>query len=117
MSYRVTFHSDFVPEWKLLPLELKELVGELLDHIEDDGPFLGRPDVDTLRGSKYANMKEIRVRFAREVWRFAFAFDRNKAAVVLCGGAKQGTNETLFYKQLIAKADARFDAWLRRGMQ
>lgn len=75
--------------------------------------FLGRPEVDTLNGSRYANMKEIRVRFRKEVWRFAFAFDPNQSAVILCGGDKQGANEELFYKQLIAKADKRYASWLK----
>lgn len=113
MTYRVQFHPDFVPEWKELDMGLKELVGEVLDHLEDDGPFLGRPEVDTLSGSAHANMKEIRVRFARQVWRFAFAFDPTQSAIVLCGGDKQGMNEALFYRQLINKADARFAAWLK----
>jgi len=60
-------------------------------------------------------MKEIRVKFVKEVWRFAFAFDPAQTAVILCGGDKQGKNEELFYKQLISKADARFDAWLKEN--
>ena len=94
---------------------LKELVGEVLDHLEDEGPFLGRPEVDTLSGSRHANMKEIRVRFERRVWRFAFAFDPDQAAIILCGGEKQGMSQKLFYNQLINKADSRFDAWLRES--
>ena len=39
MTYKVQFHPDFVPEWKELEMGLKELVGEVLDHLEDDGPF------------------------------------------------------------------------------
>jgi hypothetical protein len=112
MAYQVKFHRRFVPEWKELDLELKERVGEVLDHLEDDGPFLGRPEVDTLNGSSHANMKEIRVKLGREVWRFAFAFDPAQRAIILCGGAKQGSNEQLFYKQIIAKADSRFEEWL-----
>lgn len=113
MKYTVRFHPDFVPEWKVLDMDLKEIVGEVLDHIEDDGPFLGRPEVDTLNGSGYANMKEIRVRFLKEVWRFAFAFDPDQSAIILCGGDKQGVNEGLFYKQLIARADKRYASWLK----
>ncbi|MDF1632066.1 type II toxin-antitoxin system RelE/ParE family toxin [Mycoplana sp. MJR14] len=113
MSYDVKFHPDFVPEWKELEMGLKELVGEVLDHLEDDGPFLGRPEVDRLSGSGHTNMKEIRVTFVKQVWRFAFAFDPDQAAIVLCGGEKQGKNQKLFYKQLISKADQRFDSWLK----
>jgi len=113
MPYDVKFHSDFVPEWKGLEVGLKELVGEILDHLEDDGPFVGRPEVDQLSGSDHANMKEIRVTFVKQVWRFAFAFDPDQTAVILCGGEKQGKNQKLFYKQLIAKADSRFASWLK----
>jgi hypothetical protein len=108
MTYEVKFHPDFVPEWKELEMGLKELVGEVLDHLEDDGPFLGRPEVDTLSGSSHANMKEIRVSFAKKVWRFAFAFDPAQAAIILCGGEKQGKSQKLFYKQLISRRALRF---------
>lgn len=69
--------------------------------------------MDTLNASRHANMKEIRVRHGSQVWRFAFAFDPEKNAIILCGADKQGVNEARFYRQLIAKADARFDAWLK----
>ncbi|WP_377294848.1 type II toxin-antitoxin system RelE/ParE family toxin [Rhizobium sp. SG2393] len=113
MTYTIRFHPDFVPEWKALDMRLKERVGEVLDHLEDEGPFLGRPDVDTLVGSIHANMKEIRVRHDRQVWRFAFAFDPSQTAIILCGGEKQGMTQTRFYRQLIEKADLRFKAWLK----
>jgi hypothetical protein len=55
-------------------------------------------------------MKEIRFDGADGVWRFAFAFDSNREAIVLAGGDKSGVSEKRFYKQLIAKADPRFTA-------
>ena len=70
------------------------------------GPTLGRPYVDTLKDSTYANMKELRVASGNSVVRIAFAFDPDRAAILLLGGEKQGVNERRFYKQLIARADA-----------
>ena len=46
------------------------------------------------------------------MWRFAFAFDTDRNAVVLVGDDKQGQNQRQFYKTLIATADQRFDDWL-----
>ena len=46
------------------------------------------------------------------VWRFAFAFDPLRKAVVLCGGDKSGGSQRRFYRQLIDKADTRFDGHL-----
>ena len=44
--------------------------------------------------------------------RFTFAFDPERNGIVLCGGDKSGGSEKRFYRQLIAKADERFDAHL-----
>lgn len=79
---------------------------------ESGGPPVGRPLVDTMNGSAYSNMKELRIATATEVWRFAFAYDPSRNAVVLCGGGKQGVEQDLFYKELIALADKRYTKWL-----
>ena len=47
--------------------------------LETFGPQLGRPHVDTLKGSKHGNMKELRFEAADGVWRAAFAFDAKAA--------------------------------------
>jgi hypothetical protein len=47
-------------------------------------------------------------------WRVAFAFDTKRKAILLVAGDKSGGSEKRFYKQLIAKADDRFDADLAR---
>ncbi len=90
---------------------------ELLAHAEllaQFGPRLGRPRVDTLKGSRHANMKELRFNAANRVWRAAFAFDPERSAIILAAGDKGGTSARRFYKRLIAVADKRFDAHLAR---
>jgi len=59
-------------------------------------------------------MKELRFEAADGVWRVAFAFDPKRRAILLVGGDKSGGSEKRFYKQLIKKADARFDAHVER---
>ena len=78
------------------------------------GPKAGHPHVDTLNGSKHANVKELRfaAHDGREVWRAAFAFDPDRAAIAQVAGKKQGRNQELFYKRLIKIADGRFDLHL-----
>lgn len=112
MAWDVEFHGDFVPEYEAMAAEVQD---ELLAHmavLEIFGPQLGRPRVDTLFGSRHANMKELRFAAAEGVWRFAFAFDPKRRAIVLCGGDKSGRSRRRFYRQLIATADKRFDAHL-----
>jgi hypothetical protein len=78
------------------------------------GPRLSRPHADTLNGSRHANMKELRADTRDKVMRIAFAFDPNRAAILLVAGDKSGVSQKRFYKQLIAKADALYDAHLAR---
>jgi hypothetical protein len=78
------------------------------------GPQRGRPRVDTLKGSRHANMKELRFDADDGVWRFTFAFDPKRNAILLVAGDKSGGSEKRFYRQLIAKADKRFDNHLAR---
>lgn len=76
--------------------------------LREFGPGLGRPEVDTLKDSKYANMKELRFKADGGVWRVAFAFDPKREGIVLVAGDKSGTSEKTFYRRLIEKADKRF---------
>lgn len=57
-------------------------------------------------------MKELRFDADNGVWRFAFAFDPNREAIIWVGGNKSGVGEKRFYRQLIQKADDRFDAYI-----
>ena len=110
MAWEVDLHDDFVPEYHRLHMVVQD---ELLAHIqllERFGPQLVQPHVDTLKGSCHANMKELRFAVKNGVWRFAFAFDPKRRAIILCGGDKSGVSQRTFYLRLIAKADARFTA-------
>jgi len=104
--------EEFQPEFSDLHPEVRN---EILAHsrlLQQFGPLLGRPRVDTLNDSRHANMKELRFEAADGVWRVAFAFDPKRRAILLLAGDKSGVGEKRFYKQLIAKADRRFDAHL-----
>jgi len=112
MLWNVVFCDEFDAEFESMKEGLQD---ELLAHallLREFGPGLGRPTVDTLKGSQYSNMKELRFNWAGEVWRVAFAFDLKRQAVLLVGGDKGGVNQKRFYKRLIAIADARYCKYL-----
>jgi hypothetical protein len=114
MPWDVEFDEAFEPEFLAFPEDVQDAllaVGRLL---AEYGPQLGRPHVDTLKGSQFANMKELRFEGADREWRAAFAFDPNRTAIVLVAGDKSGVAGKRFYRQLIAKADRRFAAHIER---
>jgi len=59
-------------------------------------------------------MKKLRFDADCGVWRFAFAFDPKREAIVLVGNDKSAGSEKRFYRQLIQKVDARFDDHIAR---
>jgi hypothetical protein len=108
MQWEVEFHQDFEIEFGKLALDVQDALGVAIVLLQDQGPQLGRPHADTLAGSAFANMKELRFKAADGVWRVAFAFDPVRRAIILVAGDKAGISQKRFYKALIAKADARF---------
>jgi hypothetical protein len=106
--------DEFEPEFDALPESVQTEILALAVVLEQFGPQLGRPRADTLNGSRYANMKELRFSAADGEWRVAFAFDPRRKAILLVAGDKSGGSEKRFYRELIRKADERFDAHLAR---
>jgi len=112
MTWTVLLHNDFADELTALDQKLQD---ELLAHaklLAEFGPNLGRPTVDTLKGTSHDNMKEMRFNWMGEAWRVAFAFDPQRQAVLLVGGDKSGADQKRFYKRLISVADNRYSQHL-----
>jgi hypothetical protein len=114
-SWIVELADEFVAEFMALDRPVRIELTATSELLAQFGPRLGRPRVDTLNGSRHANMKELRFMAAGQVWRVAFAFDPRRRAVLLCAGSKSGKSQSRFYLALIRKADFRFDAHLRRS--
>jgi hypothetical protein len=109
MTWIVLLHDAFGVEFDGLAEDLQD---EMLAHaklLAEFGPHLGRPTVDTLKGSRHINMKELRFSWNGQIWRVAFAFDPLRQAILLVAGDKGGVDQRRFYKRLLAVADARYE--------
>jgi hypothetical protein len=112
MPWTIEFCDAFTQEFLKLPEVVQDELLSILRFLEQYGPEQGRPQVDTLYGSKHSNMKELRFNANKGVWRVAFAFDPQRSGIVLVAGNKAGKASKTFYKALINKADKRFDEHL-----
>jgi hypothetical protein len=116
LNWVILFHEAFDPEFERLPEPVQDELLATARLLEAFGPNLGRPHVDTLKGSDFANMKELRFTADQGVWRVAFAFDPDRQAILLVAGDKSGGGEKRFYRDLITRADTRYRRHLvRRG--
>ncbi len=112
-GWSIRLHDAFEPEFAALAEAVQDELLALLALLKEYGPELGRPHADTLNGSSFANMKELRFRADGGVWRVTYAFDPAREGLLLAAGNKSGVSEPRFYRRLIARSDERFAAHLR----
>jgi len=107
--WEVEYTDEFGAWWQELDDDQQERVAAAVEVIEQGGPAVGRPLVDTLERSRHANMKELRVGNLRAL----FAFDPTRRAVLLLGGDKS-RRWGEWYSQAVPLADRLYDEHLRR---
>lgn len=108
--WRVEYTNQFESWWEQLSADEQERVAAAVELLEQHGPALGRPIVDTLEGSRHPNMKELRPRGGHI--RVLFAFDPRRTAILLCGGDKSGL-WSAWYAEAIPAADKLFEEHLQ----
>jgi hypothetical protein len=102
------FVADEVLEWiQGLAAADRDRVAQAIDVLADLGPGLGRPLVDTIKGSSVQNLKELRVGSVR----ILFAFDPWRACILLVAGDKANRWQ-VWYREAIPVAERRFQAYL-----
>ena len=111
MAWRT--ESTFVfDEWVAsLARPEQDAIVAAIEHLERDGPGLGRPLVDTIKGSRHRNMKELRPLGGHI--RILFAFDPRRSALLLLGGDKTNRWQS-WYREMIPIADRLYDDHLER---
>jgi hypothetical protein len=124
-SYSICYSCRVGDEWEVYQTD--EVAGWMerlrrddpaaADHVEaavdvlsEYGPTLGRPLVDTLTGSKIANLKELRPR--QTTIRVLFVFDPWRSAILLIAGDKAGQWKT-WYDRAIPRAEELFEVYLK----
>jgi hypothetical protein len=112
MEWSVEFDEDFSDWFQQREEGLQDEILVYVELLRKRGPQLARPYADTVKGSLYTNMKELRVQFRGDPWRILFAFDTERAAILLVGGNKRG--EKRWYKKMLPIADERFRRHLNR---
>jgi len=105
--------TDTFDEWfDALDDTDKENVLASMILLQHQGPMLSRPYADTVYGSTYGNMKELRTQSKGKPIRSFYAFDPKRNGVLLCAGSKSGQKR--FYDEIISVADREFNKHLKK---
>lgn len=103
--------DEFGIWFRTLDSETKEDIYASLEVLREKVPSLSRPRADTLKDTKYPNLKELRIQSNGRPFRIIFAFDPDRKAVLLIGGNKQG--DKTFYKKIIPVAERLYEEHLK----
>ena len=104
------YTDEFGEWWETLTVEEQMALDVGVRLLEQFGPQLSRPYVDSVKGSRHSNMKELRIQSKGRPLRTFFAFDPRRCAILLIGGDKTG--DARFYEQMIPLADSLYDEHL-----
>jgi len=103
--WEVEYTDEFGEWWNDLDADAQEDIDVAVRLLEAIGPALTRPYADTVKGSRYPNMRELRVQSQGRPMRILYAFDPRRTAILLIGGDKTGLDDRRFYSTYIPKAD------------
>jgi hypothetical protein len=109
--WEVEYTDEFEQWWQTLTEDQQEDLVASVELLRNLGPGLPRPYADTVKGSKYTNMKELRTQSKGRPLRTLFAFDPRRCAILLIGGDKTGDNR--FYEKMLPIADRLYGEHLK----
>jgi len=111
MAWDVEFTDEFFVWWESLDADEQDSVNFGVRLLQESGPTLKRPHADTLEGSDFPNMRELRIQHEGRPYRVLYAFDPRRVGILLVGGDKTGNAR--WYIENIPKADAIYRQHLR----
>ncbi|MCI5066305.1 type II toxin-antitoxin system RelE/ParE family toxin [bacterium] len=102
MSWNVELTEWMEEHWETLSEQEQIKLDASIRLLEHYGPNLPFPHSSGV-GAKFSHMRELRVQIKGAPYRYFYAFDPNRSAIVLCGGSKKGQKR--FYEEQVALAE------------
>jgi hypothetical protein len=110
VHWEIETSDEFIAWYRGLEDQEIDSVNFSVDLLEQTGPLLGRPHVDTLKGSSIPNLKELRVQHEGKPLRILFVFDPRRVGYLILGGDKTGDGS--WYTKFIPLAEKIYERHL-----
>jgi hypothetical protein len=111
MATTILITAEFERWYGELTIDEQESIRPKVKMLEESGATLGYPHSTKIHGSRFREMRELRIQHAGNPYRILYAFDPVRQAVLLMGGEKTGDDR--WYEKAIRLADTLFDDYLR----
>jgi hypothetical protein len=110
IRWEIEASDEFVVWYRHLDEDEVSSVNFSVDLLERSGPLLGRPHVDTLKGARIPNLKELRLQHEGRPYRILFVFDPRRVGYLILGGDKTGDPD--WYTRFIPFAEKIYERHL-----
>ncbi len=110
MTWDVEYTDEFGDWWGTLDEGTQVAIDAVVGLLEIKGPQLPFPYSSDVRGSRFGQMRELRVQHKGQPYRVLYAFDPRRAAILLIGGNKGGNNR--WYEEYVPIADKLYEEHL-----
>jgi hypothetical protein len=104
VAWEIEYTDEFGSWWDNLSADEQDSINFGVRLLQERGPNLKRPFADTIAGSVYPNMKELRCQHEGRPYRVLFAFDPRRSGILLIGGDKTGKPN--WYEENVPRAGA-----------
>ena len=111
MEWEVEYTDEFEAWWNDLTETEQDDIDQKVRLLQLRGPSLPRPHSDSVRSSRFPNMKELRIQHAGRPYRVLYAFDPRRTVILLIGGDKTGNDR--WYEEFVPVADRLYEGHLR----
>ena len=110
MAWDIEFTDEFGSWWEDLTADEQESVDFGVGLLIERGPTLPFPYSSQVKGSRFGELRELRVQHQGTPYRVLYAFDPRRVGLLLLGGDKTGDDG--WYDRMVALADKLFAAHL-----
>ncbi len=107
MTWGVEYTDEFGAWWEGLDEGTQIAIDATVRLLETKGPQLPFPHSSDVRGSRFGQMRELRIQHKGEPYRILYAFDPRRMAILLIGGNK-GSNDR-WYQEYVLRADKLYE--------
>lgn len=107
MTWEVEYTDEFGAWWEDLGEGVQVAIDASVRLLEAKGPQLPFPHSSDVRGSRFGQMRELRVQHKGEPYRILYAFDPRRTAILLIGGNKGGNDR--WYDKYVPQANKLYE--------
>lgn len=107
MTWEVEYTDEFGVWWEELDEDTQIAIDASVRLLETKGPQLPFPYSSGVRGSRFGQMRELRIQHKGEPYRVLYAFDPRRTAILLIGGNKGGSDR--WYEAYVPRADKLYE--------